>query len=151
ADAAAVEAERVAVREAGARPQAPAPAAATHRFQVGGLVVARPQDDGRLAAGAGRAADAHALVERRAAVVAERGRRRLAGAQLVLPRGRNGAQLVERAHVARRQPGALELAGEERDRAVPDALHEPLQALELQRRDALARHRLHVGAVEAVV
>src|SRR5262249_61583938 len=31
------------------------------------------------------------------------------------------------------------------------ALREPLQARELQRRDLLARHGLHLGAVEAVV
>ena len=126
----------MAVRQARAGAQAPAPAAAAHGLEVDRLIVSRPEDDRRLAAGAGRAADAHALVERRAAVVAERRVLRLAGAQVVLHRGRNGAQVVERADVARRQPGRLELAAEERDRPLPDALEQRLQALELQRRDA---------------
>ena len=92
--AAGVHAERVCVGEAHARPQAPTPAAARRCGVVDLEILARPQNQRRLAARARRRTETHGRTHRRAAVVAERRMLLLAAAQGVLQSRRDQAQIV---------------------------------------------------------
>src|SRR5262249_42768812 len=145
--AAGVHAEGMPVREAHPGPEAPAPAPARRRGMIDLDVLARPEDERRPPARAGRGAEAHRLPHRRAAIVTERRMRRLALAQLGLAGGGDLLEIVEGAEILPTQAGRFELSLEERHRHRPDAIELTIQALLLERAHALDRHRLDLGIV----
>src|SRR5262249_21744373 len=85
----------------------------------------------------------------RTAIIAQRRMLGIAGAQLVLDRRRDGAQVVECTNVGGPDAGGLELAAKEWNRASPDAIEQRFQTFELQRGQPIARHRLDLRLIES--